>query len=251
MSRVFLYYQVYSMYEQNIPFEEIARRIYGEVSKRTVKRVRELIRYASRKIRGKNNFLPCLYRETFPAHSHLVFDPKTSSYVDPETGVVLEEELPFSEVGEEFLSHASPTPASLTSLGTIFFSKRLGRIQSDPPGALGDDKIIRINDGLEELSRVLGLLGVPSDSVVRESASRLLRMNIDYFDDIVEVVVSSVMVSVAAFRPGDIGRVFDIATSYGISSRHLISLVMRMRVPTKLYEKAFYGLLEFLVNSRS
>lgn len=247
MTYVPRYVQVYRMFESGVPVHEIARRIYGVIDERKLGSIRKLISYARKKLGRERTFSQSLYGETFPAHSP-VFDPRTSSYVDPESGLVLDEKLPYYEFKEEFLSHASPAPSSLTSLGTIFYSKRLGRIQADPPGALGDERLIKVNNGLEELSRILGLLGVPGDSVVREAAARLLRANIDLFS-IVEAAVSAALVSIAAFRPGDIGRVFDIAESYGVSRNHLVSLVMRMKIPSRLIHKAFYGLLEFLAKN--
>ena len=247
-----LYIQVYEMYENGIPLHEIARRVYGIIDERKLGSVRKLISYARKRLGREQTFSQSSHVETFRGMSGLVFDPRTGSYIDPETGLVVEDGLPYYEFKEEFLKTGAPVPSSLTSMGTLFYSKRLGKIQVDPPGGLGDEVLVDLNEALSELSNVLGFLDVAENSVVREEAARLVHRNRDMLNDKrvrIAVVVSSVLISVSIHRPSLLDRLLSLISElYGDVKPIIVSTIYKMKIPEKLRDKVFRGLLEFLVN---
>lgn len=246
-----LYMQAYQLYEHGIPISEIARRLYGFYNRKTYVRVKALIHKAKKRLNVNQTWLTHLYKGNLGANGYSLYDPRTGYRIFV-PGLVLEERLPESEFHEPYIPHASPVTSSMTSMGTIFNVKSLGKTQSNPPGGLGEERIVYLNEALEELNELLGLLGVPEDSIVREEAARLIHVNKGLLEDNLlrrAVVVSTSLISVAVHRPGLLERSLKLINElYDDIKPYIISTIYKMKIPDNLISKVFRGLLEFLVN---
>ncbi len=251
------YVQVYRMWEQGIPKHEIARRLYGIIDYKTLGIIRKLISYARKRLKREQTFSLSSNVETrhTPIRYHL-YDPRTGYKIFVE-GMVLEERLPETEFNEAYIPHSNPVPYSMTGLGVIFNYKSIGKIQANPPGGLGDKSTLLLNEALELMDNILGLIGVGEESIIREEAGKIIHDNKDKLEQLVDkhmleiLVVSAVLIGVLTHKPGLIGKLSRVVNElYGDVKDMITGMVYQLKIPPPVMEKAFKGLLEYIFNSK-
>jgi len=188
---------VLDLYRSGLTAREIALRIYGDDSRKARQRVHSIINLYGKRLgllRGSR-----VHRE--------------GEVVESESGVYLG-----VEVRSGFVEHSRPVTNSAPFLGSYCNVRQL-------KASLKREEV-RVVNVLSLIDRIMGPLGYPHDSMVREEAMYLAR-KFTSKGKVKEVAAAAAFVAVLLRRPGDLRLLIEALDANGIDSLP-ISLIVDM-----------------------
>jgi len=187
---------VLDLYRSGLSPREIALKVYGSDSRRFRQRVHNIV-YLYGKRLG-------LLRDTRPLE-----DGVRGETVDSSSGLVLRE----GELGESFVEHARPVTASSPFLGAYQNLRQL-------KASLKKEGVRAVN-AMGFVDRLLGPLGIPHESIIREEAM-LLAKRFSGRGRPKEVAAAAALASVIRHRPADVGFMLEVLEAAGVKSLNLL-----------------------------
>lgn len=177
--------QVLELYKSGFSPREIALRVYGDDSLKFRQRVFSIIYWYGKRLGLLN--------------THQQYDPEHGEFVDVETGTVVE-----SEVRDGFVPHASPVHPQDPFLGSY---RTMQQLRASLPSS---DR--RAVDVLVHVDRLMGAVpDVPRESIIRQDACMLARVNAGLDTWLVKIAMTSVIVALLYHAPRRVREFVDNA----------------------------------------
>lgn len=186
---------VLDLYRAGLPAWEIAARVYGVDSRRTRQRVYSIIYLYGKRLKMLSG--------------SRVEDGARGEVTDPESGLVLGER----GFGESFVEHARPVTASSPFLGAYQNLRQL-------KASLKKEDVRAVN-AMGFVDRLMGPLGIPHESIIREEAM-LLAKRFSGRGRPKEVAAAAALASVIRHRPADVGFMMEVLEAAGVRSLNLL-----------------------------